>query len=101
MKMSRGLGRIQKLILEILEKEKNYRGHGWYDVGSLTYQVIYGINYWNLEHRDGNPTESEKQSVYRAVRRLESLGHIESRIRTHPQKIHKDTKTKEIRKIKV
>lgn len=98
--MSRGLGRIQKLILEILEKEKNYRGHGWYNVGLLTYQVIYGIDYWDLDRMDGNPTESEKQSVWRAVRRLEKLGYIESRIKTHPPSIHKDTKTKEL-KIKV
>jgi len=47
------------------------------------------------------PTESEKQSVYRAVRKLESSKYIISRIRTHPPQIEYDTKTKEIKILNV
>ena len=98
--MSRGLGRIQKIILENLEEKKG----DWIDVSSIIYQIVNGIDCFKGGCRNDEiikPTESEKQSVWRAVRRLEKLGYIESRIKTHPPRIHKDTKDKEIRKIKV
>lgn len=88
--MSRNLGKIQKQILEILEEKKR----DWYDVSSIIDQIVNGIN-----NEINESPEITKQLVLIVVRRLERLGHIESRIKTSLPITHLDIKTKEIRLI--
>lgn len=78
--MSKGFGKIQRKIIDILKysREKGYKE--WHDVGSLSYQVVYGIDYWDKDLFLNKPNNSIKQSIYRAVRILERKGVIESKI---------------------
>ncbi len=88
--MSKGLGKVQKRIIEILKYEKE-RGVEWYDIGSLTYQVVN--DYIKIRKSDyKEPTKSEQQVVYRAIRTLEKYFFITSRIR-----IKNKNKIKEIK----
>ena len=90
--MGRGLGKIQRTILDILStKGDEYleddidgfmvRIRGWLSVGSVAYMVLYGLDCF--ERTDGviNPTppESQMQPIWRAIRTLEKRGIIESR----------------------
>jgi len=100
--MGRGLGTIQRRILEIIENEEaegkyvEYINHhkvtysGWTDVEDLIPYVVNGPNCYdkiddnNLEHYDPKfifkePTETDKQAIWRAIRTLEKRGLIESK----------------------
>lgn len=78
--MSRGLGKVQRTILHIL-KDRN--AHGWYDVGSLAYQVfdpVYGAECFSVSgYNPEKPADSQMQSFWRAIRLLEERGLLESR----------------------
>jgi len=91
--MSRGLGKIQRRILEALEYEVDKNKKKLRDAGSLNYQVVNGVGYWNDEDeltngmtraekreyfKNSKPTESQYQSIARAIRSLEKSGSIHS-----------------------
>jgi hypothetical protein len=61
--MSRGLGELQRFVLEQLESRR-----GWIDVGWLAYRR-YG---------DGRPTAAQVESLRRAVRTLAARGLVET-----------------------
>lgn len=90
--MGRGLGKIQRTILEILRTKgdayledavdgRYERVRGWQSVGNLIYMVLYGLDCF--ERTDGvihpTPPESQMQPIWRAIRTLEKRGVIESR----------------------
>ena len=86
--MSKGFGKIQQKIIEILKYEREKDHKEWYDIGSLSYQVIYGIECWHRDLRENEPNNSIKQSIYRAVRTLEKKGVIESKIKGRDLRIN-------------
>lgn len=77
--MGRGLGKVQKQILEILKEDQ----HEWIQMSSLMMKLFGTDDDWDLRYR---ASEAFRQSIYRALRTLEKRGIIESRIRQqgHP-----------------
>jgi len=78
--MSKGFGKIQQKIIEILKYKREKDHKEWYDISSLSYQVVYGIDCWDKDIYLSNPNNSIKQSIYRAIRTLEKKGVIKSKI---------------------
>lgn len=90
--MSRGLGKIERKILEVLEYKKEQSDIEGAEkkvyVTKLVPEVYFDIYYWDRLDEDSGLYESnfrgEKitdamfQSVWRAVRSLEKKGHIET-----------------------
>lgn len=90
--MSRGLGKIQRKILELL---KDYKKE-WEYYDNLFYYVIFGINHFNKmddmhelydkdyynEYWNKKPSESEKQSFWRSMRTLKKRSLIEIKMMT-------------------
>lgn len=81
--MGRGLGEIQKKIIEILKHERKKYAREWYDIINVAWLVHNGL--YCFESLDGHhipeePPESVKQSVWRAVRSLEKRGLIKTKI---------------------
>lgn len=78
--MGRGPGKLQRKIVEILKNEKP---EDWYDVGSLAFQVfdpIHGANCFRVSgYNPEKPSESQMQSLWRAIRLLEKRGLLRSR----------------------
>lgn len=66
--MSRGLGAVQREILEIIAEE---------DLGKEEYLPINVV----LSKMKASPLypQSKAQTIWRAIRRLEQLGHIEAK----------------------
>ena len=78
--MGRGLGKLQRKILEVLANEK---GEEWYDIGSLAFQVfdsIHGVDCFRVSgYNPEKPTEVQMQSFWRAIRSLEERGLLRSK----------------------
>lgn len=95
MDMGRGLGKIQRGVLEVLKTKSPSHGlhesvngtwmvvEGWYDVLSVAHMVIRGIDCFEGGIKGGidyrKLTESELQLVWRAIRGLGKRKHIEAR----------------------
>lgn len=86
--MSRGLGKTQRKIIEILKYEREE----WCGVNSIAYQVVYGKNVWEKKYNIGEeperPDKSMMQSIWQSVRRLEKRKILESRDNTGDYRIN-------------
>ncbi len=76
--MGRGLGRIQRKIIQRLKTRKpDPPCPGYHDVRTLAHEIMHDFEVWdNYTYRA--LTESESQSFWRALRTLEKRGLIES-----------------------
>jgi len=70
--MSKGLGRIEKLVLEALKREKDNRIPP--DVMTIAYMVHNGLDCWIVLDSVDEPPHAVYQSVCRVVRNLERKG---------------------------
>ena len=70
--MSKGLGRIERLVLDALERESGNRIP--LDVVTLAYMVHNGLDCWITSDLVDKPPYAVYQSVCRAVRNLERKG---------------------------
>ncbi len=93
--MSRGIGKIQRKIIDAINWYKENKNHyyektaGGLPIGELMYCVYYGNDYWDRiesncepyeeglrERTYGKLTNSQKQVIWRAVRSLVKRGLI-------------------------
>jgi len=95
--MSRGLGRIERRILEVLDfyrqQHSQYYEHttgGGLPISELQYCVYYSNDYWDkcndmkyYSETHGKLTESQQQSIWIAVRRLEKKGLVKTYRKPH------------------
>lgn len=75
--MSKGLGKMEHKIIEVLGYEYNKSQRENVYFGDLVYQVVNGVGCFHSNNNLLTPTNSQTQSTYRSIQSLEKKGILE------------------------